>query len=274
MDNIYDYEDPDGAEMIYGNLNLAKKEVQQPQTMKQRSEIYKNLNFTKKKVKKNRIGCLPRISHDLLQLLISLSLFLGLIIVLVQVFRVHQSVQNQTEELQQKCILNETSVVALQKQIQAPAQPDLDVLRQQLVRLNVTLGRLCRPCPWGWEFYLGSCYWFSKSLNNWKSSMSACELLNAQLVIVNSEAEEKFLQSWEVRHEKRTWIGLSDHHNEGSWRWVDNTTIELSYWKQGEPNNDGDEDCVELYNDGWNDDQCNREKVWICEKIAVPCPAL
>ncbi|XP_049645422.1 CD209 antigen-like protein C isoform X2 [Suncus etruscus] len=223
-------------------------------------------------------GRLPKVSFGLLQLLVSLTFFLLLVIVLIKVSTVHQSVQNQTEELQQKCILNETSgmekVEAPQKQIQAIAHPELDVLRQYLAWMNVTLERLCRPCPWDWEFFLGSCYWFSKSLNNWKSSMSACELLNAQLVVINSEAEEKFLQSWEARHKKRTWIGLSDHQNEGSWRWVDNTPIELSYWKQGEPNNDEDEDCVELYNDGWNDDKCNQEKVWICEKTAVPCPAL
>ena len=32
-------------------------------------------------------------------------------------------------------------------------------------------------------------------------------------------------------------------------------------WHEGEPNNwDGNEDCVEFVNDGWNDNSCAREK--------------
>ncbi|XP_055969221.1 CD209 antigen-like protein 2 [Sorex fumeus] len=158
-------------------------------------------------------------------------------------------------------------VAAPQKQIQG----DLKVINQCLARMNVTMETLCRPCPWGWEFFQGSCYWFSKSQSNWKTSESACQSMNSHLVIVNSASEEKFLQTWEVRHGQRTWIGLSDLQNEGSWQWVDGTPLELSFWKPGEPNNDGDEDCVELYNDGWNDDKCSKEKVWICEKPTVSC---
>lgn len=264
MDNIYDYEDPDGAEMIYGNLNLAKKEVQQPRTMKQRSEIYSNLNFTKKKVKKRRIGCLPRISHDLLQLLISLSLFLGLIIVLVQVFRVHQSLESCTQGKQKN--LSSVGVSWEQKQY------DLNKISQLMVQLNVTLERLCPPCPWGWEPFQGNCYWLSRSRNDWFDASSACEQMKAKLVIINSKEEEEFLQFWDIRYGKRTWIGLTDHQTEGSWKWVDETPLIDSYWKPGEPNGTDNEDCVELLNDGWNDCPCTLELAWICEKPALPCP--
>ncbi|KAB1259310.1 CD209 antigen-like protein 2 [Camelus dromedarius] len=85
---------------------------------------------------------------------------------------------------------------------------------------------------------------------------------------------QKFLKFWYVRNNKPTWIGLSDHHNEGSWRWLDNSSLQLSFWKDGEPNNHGDEDCVELHNDGWNDGRCVTEHSWICEKPSTPCPEL
>ena len=37
--------------------------------------------------------------------------------------------------------------------------------------------------------------------------------------------------------------------------------LPLADWHEGEPNNwDGNEDCVEFVNDGWNDNSCAREK--------------
>ncbi|XP_055969178.1 CD209 antigen-like protein E [Sorex fumeus] len=185
-------------------------------------------------------GRLPRVRLRLVQLLISMGLFMLLVTILAQ---------------------------DMQKQI----QDELEVIGKRLARMNGTLGTLCRQCPWGWQLFQGSCYWFSRSQTDWASSDPACQSMNARLVVVNSVSEEKFLQSWEVRHEKRTWIGLSDHHDEASWQWVDGTPFQLSFWKPGEPNNDNNEDCVELYNDGWNDDKCSKEKPWICEKPALSC---
>ncbi|KAF3829499.1 hypothetical protein GH733_003763 [Mirounga leonina] len=131
---------------------------------------------------------------------------------------------------------------------------------------------LCRPCPWKWELFQGSCYFFSQTQNIWKDAISACQNLRAQLVIISSTEEQKFLKSWNTRNNQRTWIGLSDHHNEGSWKWVDNSSLQLSFWKEGEPNNHGDEDCVELYSDGWNDNRCSVENFWTCKKPLSPCP--
>ncbi|XP_054980669.1 CD209 antigen-like protein E [Sorex araneus] len=210
-----------------------------------REETYGNLNFAENEVPQAQSarrcsGRLPRVSIELLQLLTSLGLLVLFVIILVQ---------------------------PTQKQI----QEELGMISHRLARMNVTLERLCRQCPWDWELFQGSCYWFSRSQSDWMSTDSACQRMNARLVVVNSVSEEKFLQSWMIRHEKRTWIGLSDHHDEASWRWVDGTPFQLSFWKPGEPNNDGDEDCVELYNGGWNDDQCYIEKAWICEKPMVSC---
>lgn len=206
---------------------------------------------------------LPRVRHRLVELFISLGLFLLLVTVLVQLSRIHQTLHSRPGVYQ-------SAAAAPQKQVLGA----LDEMSRQLAQMNVTLGSLCRPCPWGWELFQGSCYWFSRFLSNWKSAESTCQHRNAHLVIINSDSEEKFLESWEVRHEKRTWIGLSDQHNEATWQWVDGTPLQLSYWKPGEPNNDENEDCAELYNDGWNDDQCKREKVWICEKPSAPCASL
>ncbi|XP_070270218.1 CD209 antigen-like protein C isoform X5 [Myotis yumanensis] len=153
-------------------------------------------------------------------------------------------------------------------------QSDLEEILHQLSRMNATLTGLCRRCPWNWDFFQGSCYIFSKIQSTWDASVSACEDMRAQLVVINNAEEQKFLKSWDIRNDKSTWIGLSDKHNEGSWQWVDNTHLHLSFWKRGEPNNQGEEDCVELSGDGWNDNRCSEELFWICEKPSALCPGL
>uniref|UniRef100_A0A8C6A541 C-type lectin domain-containing protein n=1 Tax=Marmota marmota marmota TaxID=9994 RepID=A0A8C6A541_MARMA len=131
---------------------------------------------------------------------------------------------------------------------------------------------LCRPCPWGWEAFQGNCYLFSRTLGSWENSVSSCQDMGAHLVIINNAAEQRFLRYWDIRKSQRTWIGLSDHNNEGSWYWVDNTPLQLSYWKEGEPNNAGDEDCVELFVEDWNDSKCTAQNFWICERPSARCP--
>ncbi|XP_034853114.1 CD209 antigen-like protein 2 isoform X2 [Mirounga leonina] len=187
--------------------------------------------------------CLTRAQLPLLLLLISLGFLMLLVTTLVQV--------GVSQEL---------------------TRSDLEEILQQLTWMNVTLAGLCRPCPWKWELFQGSCYFFSQTQNIWKDAISACQNLRAQLVIISSTEEQKFLKSWNTRNNQRTWIGLSDHHNEGSWKWVDNSSLQLSFWKEGEPNNHGDEDCVELYSDGWNDNRCSVENFWTCKKPLSPCP--
>ncbi|KAI5758531.1 CD209-like protein [Gulo gulo luscus] len=209
-------------------------------------------------------GCLTQAQLPLLLLLVSVGFFLLLVANLVQVSSLRQSLQKEKWDHQQ----SPSQVGVSQK----PPRSDLDEILQQLTWMNATLAGLCRPCPWKWELFQGNCYFFSQTQNVWKDAISACQNLGAQLVIINSMEEQKFLKSWNTKNNQRTWIGLSDHHNEGSWKWLDNSPLQLSFWKEGEPNNHGDEDCVELYSEGWNDNRCSSENFWTCEKPSSPCP--
>ncbi|XP_016018525.2 CD209 antigen-like protein 2 isoform X1 [Rousettus aegyptiacus] len=210
-------------------------------------------------------GCLTQAPLLLMLLLISLGLFMLLLTTLVQVFRIGQSLRRDTDHQESYSL-----AVVFREQMHS----DLQEVHQQLTWMNATMAGLCRPCPWDWTFFQGSCYMFSKTQSTWKASVSACEDMRAQLVIINNTEEQKFLKSWDAKNNKRAWIGLSDQNNEGSWKWVDDTPLRLSFWKEGEPNNIGDEDCVELNGDGWNDSICNADYFWICEKPSSPCPGL
>ncbi|KAM5187449.1 CD209 antigen-like protein A [Callospermophilus lateralis] len=61
---------------------------------------------------------------------------------------------------------------------------------QELTQLKAGVDRLCRPCPWDWTFFQGHCYFFSKSQRNWHDSVTACQEVGAQLVIIKSAEEQ------------------------------------------------------------------------------------
>ncbi|XP_037054313.1 CD209 antigen-like protein E isoform X2 [Peromyscus leucopus] len=198
--------------------------------------------------------CLTRVPW-LLLLLISLGLFVLMLAILVQVSRVRASPQGQ-----------------IPVAVPHAQTHSLEQIQQQLTQINASLAVLCRPCPWDWELFQGSCYLFSRTLGSWGASATSCQDLGAHLVIINSVEEQLFLKYWHIRKNERSWIGLSDHRHEGSWQWVDDTPLRLSFWQEGEPNNEGDEDCVELAEDKWNDRRCTANNFWVCEQPSAPCP--
>lgn len=71
----------------------------------------------------------------------------------------------------------------------------------------------------------GSCYWFSQSGKPWPEADKYCQLENSNLVVVNSLAEQNFLQTH--MGSVVTWIGLTDQN--GPWRWVDGTDYEKGF---------------------------------------------
>ncbi|KAL4674628.1 hypothetical protein H8959_018562 [Pygathrix nigripes] len=156
-------------------------------------------------------------------------------------------------------------------------QSKQDEISQDLSQLKAApppTERLCRSCPWEWTFFQGNCYFMSNSQRNWHDSITACQEVGAQLVVIKSAEEQNFLQLQSSRSNRFTWMGLSDLNQEGTWQWVDDSPLSTSfkqYWNRGEPNNIGEEDCVEFNGNGWNDDKCSAAKFWICKKSAASC---
>uniref|UniRef100_A0A9J8A4Z1 C-type lectin domain-containing protein n=1 Tax=Cyprinus carpio carpio TaxID=630221 RepID=A0A9J8A4Z1_CYPCA len=163
-----------------------------------------------------------------------------------------------------------------------------DALRHQheetlrkLNRLNYSTG--CALCAVHWIHSGGKCYYFSKFKMNWTQSRDHCVCLGGHLVIINSKAEQDFVNSnVKVTH----WIGLNDLETEGHWVWVNkqpvNDSVEFwikrengirepDNWTKGHP--DG-EDCAGLGHPGgetdfWSDAFCSLEKRFVCEAPAA-----
>nr|XP_048285034.1 CD209 antigen-like protein E [Myodes glareolus] len=105
-----------------------------------------------------------------------------------------------------------------------PCTQDQEKIYQELMQLKPKVDSLCRPCSWDWMFFSGNCYFFSITKRNWSDSLSACQEVGAQLIIIKSYEEQDFLQKmFKIRGS--FWIGLSDMKHEGSWQWVDGSPL-------------------------------------------------
>ncbi|KAK6324666.1 hypothetical protein J4Q44_G00040080, partial [Coregonus suidteri] len=117
--------------------------------------------------------------------------------------------------------------------------------RDQLQTRNNTLTKerdrlqnlICeKPCCFdGWRKFDCSCYFLSTEEKTWEESRQYCVNRGADLVIINSREEQEFL----FNLNKRVWIGLTDRQREGTWKWVDGTTLTTEYWYDPQPNNSG-----------------------------------
>ncbi|XP_031755204.1 hepatic lectin-like [Xenopus tropicalis] len=126
-----------------------------------------------------------------------------------------------------------------------------------------------RQCDSGWKKFDGNCYYIVTTMKNWTEARAICKSMNSDLVVINSEREQKFLESLTV--ESEFWIGLRrDKKGMDEWRWVDGTLQNPSagFWMEGEPNNEfGYEDCVHMWRDKkWNDKVCTFLQKAFCEK--------
>ena len=63
-----------------------------------------------------------------------------------------------------------------------------------------------------------------------------------------------------------TWLGLNDIAEEGVWVWSDGSPVTHTKFGLGQPDNSGNEDCVEMKSNGFlNDRSCGVLLHFFCE---------
>ncbi|XP_068571441.1 C-type lectin domain family 4 member E-like [Cebidichthys violaceus] len=138
-----------------------------------------------------------------------------------------------------------------------------------MVRMAVQVKNM--PCKTGWRKFSGSCYIVSTEKKNWTASRDACNAEGADLVVINSRAEQVFVNGL-LTSGLTAWIGLTDGIKEGTWTWADGTPVTTTYWQAGQPNSyDGEQDCGETVQRSsgvgeWNDEGCHFDQIFICEQ--------
>ncbi|XP_034433083.1 C-type lectin domain family 4 member M-like [Hippoglossus hippoglossus] len=140
----------------------------------------------------------------------------------------------------------------------------------------------CRHCNPGWTFLHLRCYYipFSVTLTqrSWNDARQFCKKLGGDLAVIDTSEKTVSLTKLINSHtdpsrsisENGFWFGLSDVDEENTWKWPDGRILAESYWNEGEPNDQYNEDCGATYPrdnpfKAWNDAPCNYNLKWICE---------
>ncbi|XP_030613273.1 CD209 antigen-like protein C [Archocentrus centrarchus] len=176
---------------------------------------------------------------------------------------------NLTEHLQAS--INELSFMARER----------DLLNSSVTELKKELTssrQREKACPAGWRTFSGSCYFLSNESGSWTRARQDCRGKGADLVIIDVNSEQTFLSKL-TKSETWSWIGLTDGCIEGTWKWIDGSSLTLRYWDDKQPDNGGgdpkwgEEDCAHIRSgknteENWNDRSCEADLRWICEKMA------
>ncbi|MEQ2254014.1 hypothetical protein ILYODFUR_038555 [Ilyodon furcidens] len=67
-----------------------------------------------------------------------------------------------------------------------------------------------------------SCYYLSTSSGSWDEGREDCKNRGGDLLVIDSADEQKFISTFT---KQQAWIGLNDKETEGSWKWVDGTSM-------------------------------------------------
>jgi serine/threonine protein kinase/TPR repeat protein len=98
----------------------------------------------------------------------------------------------------------------------------------------------------------------------WYEARNHCEQLGGHLAIINSKEEADFVAG--LTTGKNTWLGATDAHKEGDWRWLDGTELNFNNWDDGEPNNLNKEHVLQMGSSGkWNDMSDGGKYYFVCE---------
>ncbi|XP_063819493.1 pulmonary surfactant-associated protein D-like [Pseudophryne corroboree] len=93
-----------------------------------------------------------------------------------------------------------------------------------------------------------------------------CSKEGGQMATPQNEKENQAVLDVIQQYNRFPYLGITDKQTEGTFRYSNGEIIKYSDWKPGEPNQTGDEDCVEMNLDGkWNDRVCSEKRLIVCE---------
>ena len=114
---------------------------------------------------------------------------------------------------------------------------------------------------------------------SWTDARSSCEKMGGYLVTVTSEEERLFLMNNIFQDSRQSfWAGATDFETEGQWKWITGEPLNYTDWARGEPNDEKEEDYLELplyFNYQWNDvPNAVKPNCYVCEWEESIDPAL
>ncbi|KAL0985133.1 hypothetical protein UPYG_G00153290 [Umbra pygmaea] len=120
----------------------------------------------------------------------------------------------------------------------------------------------CNRCENGWQYFENSCYFLSEIRMQWNESRDSCQKRGGELAVITNKRVQTFLTE---KGNLMYWIGLRQRN--GSWVWVNNTTLGQSYWSE----TDRHHECgllvgKDLPEKSWKSSACEIFMFYICQK--------
>ncbi len=115
--------------------------------------------------------------------------------------------------------------------------------------------------------YNGHLYYCSKEKHIWPEAKAISEASGGYLAIINDAKENQYLKS--IVLADAAYIGLSDAAQEGTFKWVDGSSLGYTNWYPGQPNNfENKQDYVGMLKNGQWNDQNNDEPLEFVMEIS------
>ncbi|XP_056423926.1 pulmonary surfactant-associated protein D-like isoform X2 [Hyla sarda] len=93
-----------------------------------------------------------------------------------------------------------------------------------------------------------------------------CNMAGGQLASPQNNDENKAVLTIRTQYGVSPFLGINDIVIEGKFTYPNGEAIIYTNWSPGEPNKDGAENCVEMFDTGkWNDKSCGEKRLVICE---------
>lgn len=138
------------------------------------------------------------------------------------------------------------------------------------------------PCPDGFVYFKQNCYKYFGSYGGpdqlaWRDARHACNDMGATLASIHSRAENQFVNSFSAvlnnSNTRIAWVGGYLYKYDNSYQWSDGSNWDFTYWRQGEPsNNGGVEECITTFTNyptpfkgTFNDANCNNVYPYVCK---------
>ena len=119
--------------------------------------------------------------------------------------------------------------------------------------------------------YDSSCYKVFKVSTpiNWLDAQSSCAIWGGDLTSITTERENNYLNTIITSSVGNCWIGLNDRDVEGTYTWIDGTTVSYANWTST-PSDDINSNCVQINNAGngmWESVSCDTTlNAFLCKR--------
>ncbi|XP_041636035.1 type-2 ice-structuring protein-like [Cheilinus undulatus] len=119
--------------------------------------------------------------------------------------------------------------------------------------------------PIGQQFF-----YFNSELLRWHDAERHCASQGGHLASVSSKRQYNQIRKMIKKKddwEPIAWIGGTDEHNEGRWKWTDGSPFKFKNWCFGEPSNMNNQDCLQMNYSGqkcWDDGACWVARPSVC----------